>query len=49
MADDIARWLDRLGLGQYAQAFANNGIDIKHKWRHERQREAHKRVGGERG
>ncbi len=29
MAEDIAQWLDRLGLGQYAQAFADNGIDIE--------------------
>ncbi len=29
MADDIAQWLNRLGLGQYAQAFADNGIDIE--------------------
>ncbi len=29
MAEDIARWLDRLGLGQYAQAFADNGIDLE--------------------
>ncbi len=28
MAKDIAQWLNRLGLGQYAQAFADNGIDI---------------------
>ena len=28
MAEDIARWLDRLGLAQYAQAFADNGIDM---------------------
>ncbi|MFB3137585.1 MAG: adenylate/guanylate cyclase domain-containing protein, partial [Phycisphaerales bacterium] len=28
MAEDIAQWLDRLGLGQYAQAFAENGIDL---------------------
>ncbi len=26
MAEDIAQWLDSLGLGQYAQAFANNGL-----------------------
>ncbi len=26
MAEDIAQWLDSLGLGQYAQAFADNGI-----------------------
>jgi class 3 adenylate cyclase/predicted ATPase len=29
MAEDIAQWLDSLGLGQYAQAFAENGIDIE--------------------
>ncbi len=29
MAKDIAQWLDSLGLGQYAQAFADNGIDIE--------------------
>ena len=29
MAEDIAQWLDRLGLSQYAQAFADNGIDIE--------------------
>ena len=29
MAEDIARWLDRLGLGQYAQAFAENDIDLE--------------------
>ncbi len=29
MADDIPQWLDSLGLGQYAQAFADNGIDIE--------------------
>lgn len=27
MADDLAGWLDGLGLGQYAQAFADNAID----------------------
>ncbi len=26
MADDIAQWLEGLGLGQYAQAFAENDI-----------------------
>ncbi len=26
MADDIAQWLEGLGLGQYAQAFAENNI-----------------------
>ncbi len=29
MAEDIPQWLNRLGLGQYAQAFADNGIDIE--------------------
>ncbi len=29
MAEDIAQWLDSLGLSQYAQAFADNGIDIE--------------------
>ena len=29
MADDIAQWLEGLGLGQYAQAFAENDVDIK--------------------
>ena len=30
MADDIAQWLEGLGLGQYAEAFAENdiGFDI---------------------
>ena len=28
MADDIAKLLDELGLGQYVQAFAENGIDL---------------------
>ncbi len=28
MADDIAQWLEQLGLGQYAQAFTDNGIDF---------------------
>lgn len=28
MAEDIPQWLNGLGLGQYAQAFAENGIDI---------------------
>ncbi len=28
MAEDIAQWLDRPGLGQYAQVFAENGIDL---------------------
>ena len=25
---DIAQWLDKLGLGQYAQRFDDNGIDL---------------------
>ena len=29
MADDIAQWLEGLGLGQYAEAFAENDVDIK--------------------
>ncbi len=29
MAEDIAQWLDSLGLGQYAQAFADNDINIE--------------------
>ncbi len=29
MAEDIPQWLNRLGLGQYAQAFADNGIGIE--------------------
>jgi class 3 adenylate cyclase/predicted ATPase len=29
MAEDIAQWLDSLGLSQYAQAFADNGIDVE--------------------
>ena len=28
MADDIARWLEGLGLSQYAQAFAENEIEF---------------------
>ena len=28
MADDIAQWLEGIGLGQYAQAFAENDIDF---------------------
>ena len=28
MADDITQWLEGLGLGQYAQAFAENDIDF---------------------
>ncbi|MCH7667527.1 MAG: AAA family ATPase, partial [Acidobacteria bacterium] len=30
MAEDIAQWLDRLGLAQYAQAFAENGVELQH-------------------
>ena len=29
MADDIAKWLEGLGLGQYAQAFAENDLHIE--------------------
>ena len=29
MADDIAQWLEGLGLGQYAEAFAENDIESK--------------------
>jgi len=29
VADDIAQWLEGLGLGQYARAFAENDIDIE--------------------
>ena len=29
MAHDIAEWLDGLGLGQYAQAFADSEIDFE--------------------
>ncbi len=28
MADDIAQWLEGLGLGRYARAFAENGVDL---------------------
>jgi class 3 adenylate cyclase len=28
VSDDIAQWLEGLGLGQYAQAFADNGIGL---------------------
>ncbi len=28
MAEDIAQWLNRFGLGQYAQAFADNDIGV---------------------
>ena len=27
MPDDVARWLEQLGLGEYAVAFAENRID----------------------
>ena len=30
MAESIAQWLDKLGLGQYAQAFADNGVELDH-------------------
>ncbi len=30
MAEDIAQWIDSLGLGQYAQAFAENGVELQH-------------------
>ena len=29
MAENIAQWLDGLGLGQYAPAFADNDIDLR--------------------
>ncbi len=29
MADDIAQWLEGLGLGQYAPAFAENAVDVE--------------------
>ena len=29
MAENIAQWLASLGLGQYAQSFEDNGIDIE--------------------
>ncbi len=29
MAEDIGPWLARLGLAQYARAFADNGIDME--------------------
>ena len=29
MAEDIAKLLDRLGLDQYAQAFAENGVELR--------------------
>ncbi len=28
MSDDIVEWLDQLGLGEYAEAFAENQIDV---------------------
>ena len=28
MTDDIGRWLEEFGLGKYADAFAENGIDL---------------------
>jgi hypothetical protein len=33
VADDITRWLEGLGLGQYAQAFSDNAVglaDLRH-------------------
>ena len=30
MAESIAQWLDKLGLGQYTQAFADNGVELDH-------------------
>jgi hypothetical protein len=30
MAKSIAQWLDKLGLGQYTQAFAHNGVVRPH-------------------
>jgi hypothetical protein len=30
MAENIAQWLDELGLGQYAQAFADNRVELDH-------------------
>ncbi len=29
MAEDIAQWLDRLGAGKYAEAFVENGVDLR--------------------
>ena len=29
MADHIAKWLDELGIGQYAQSFVENDIDFE--------------------
>jgi hypothetical protein len=28
MMDDVANWLERLGLGQYAQRFVENDINL---------------------
>ena len=28
MASDIGEWLDGLGLGRYAEAFAENAVDL---------------------
>jgi class 3 adenylate cyclase len=30
MAESIVQWLDELGLGRYAQAFADNGVELDH-------------------
>jgi class 3 adenylate cyclase/tetratricopeptide (TPR) repeat protein len=30
MAENIAQWLDGLGLGRYARAFADNGVELEH-------------------
>ena len=30
MADNIAQWLDGLGPGRYAPAFAANGVELEH-------------------
>ncbi len=30
MAEDVGQWLDKLGLGQYARAFAENGVELQH-------------------
>ncbi len=29
MVEDIAQWFDRIGLGQYLRAFADNDIDLQ--------------------
>lgn len=29
MSDDIVNWLESLGLGQYAEVFAENAIDLR--------------------